>query len=185
MEYGPHKLTFELLAAKVGLVPAALVRRFKNKQQLLLNIDRFALERTNNEVEATATATSAPLETIIAQFVAELSFASTVQRFANGQEFLLMDLRKKELYDNYQASFRHRHAQIVNLLEKAQAAGELTHITDSHKLARHLEVIAHGTGHSWAMTQEGTIADYLSSHISLALEPYKVKQKKRMRFIKG
>jgi AcrR family transcriptional regulator len=175
MAHGPSKLTFEQLGARVGLVPAALVRRFKTKQQLVAEVDRYALELTDAKVQEAMSKTSSAIDAILAQFTTELAFASTVDRFVNGQEFLLMDLRDKNLYTNYQGSFEHRHQQIIELLEQAQAAEELEKIADIHELARHLEMILHGSGHVWAMTQQGPIEDYISHHVQLALKPYRRK----------
>lgn len=175
MEQGPSGLTFENLAAQVGLVPAALVRRFKNKKQLLLQVDRYALELTNTKMGEAMQEKASPIEAIIAQFTAELAFASNLKRFANGQEFLLMDFRDEALYKNYQISFVRRHQQVAELLQKAQAEGELEGIVDTDKLARHLEMLLHGAGHVWAMTQEGSIKDYITHHAQLALEPYRKK----------
>lgn len=173
MEEGPGGLTFESLGARVGLVPAALVRRFKNKRQLLLLVDRHGLERTNAKVKEATEKAASPSDTIIAQFTTELAFASSVTRFANGQEFLLMDLRDKVLYENYRASFEQRHQQIVELLEKAQTDGELVGASNLSELARQLEMVSHGAGHVWAMTQDGPIEDYIRRHVTLALEPYR------------
>ena len=173
MEVGPASLTFERLSARVGLVPAALVRRFKNKHQLFLEVDRHALERTNARVDEATQGTMSAIDTIIAQFTTELAFASTISRFTNGQEFLLMSFRDKNLYTNYQTSFKHRHKQVVEFLQKAQADGELGAIDDMDDLARHLEMILHGAGHVWSMTQEGPIEKYISHHVKFALQPYR------------
>jgi len=176
MEQGPRSLTFESLAKRVGLVPAALVRRFKNKQQLLLQVDRHGLERTNAKVAEAIENKKSPIDAIIAQFTAELAFASSLEQFANGQEFLLMDFRQKELYGNYRVSFEHRHQQIVALVQQAQASGELEEIDDISELARHLEMLLHGAGHVWAMTQEGPIETYIRRHVLFALQPYRKKK---------
>ncbi len=177
MERGPSGLTFERLSKRVGLVPAALVRRFKTKHQLVLEADKYALERTNAKVQAAMDKTSSPLDAILAQLTTELGFATSIERFINGQEFLLMDLRDKNLYTNYQGSFDHRHKQITELLQKAQAEGELEGVDDTHELARHLQMILHGSGHVWAMTQEGPIENCISHHVELALAPYRKKRK--------
>jgi AcrR family transcriptional regulator len=156
----------------VGLVPAALVRRFKNKRQLLLEIDRYALEYTNKKVEEAIAATASPIDAIIAQFTAELSFASTLQRFANTQEFLLMDFRDKDLYDNYRLSFEHRQTQVTELLNNAVSEGLLDKSANTEQLAVHLITLLHGTGHVWAMKQEGPIEEYITRHVHVALTPY-------------
>ncbi len=180
MEQGPRSLTFESLAKRVGLVPAALVRRFKNKQQLLLQVDRHGLELTNAKVAEAHEDKKSPIAAIIAQFTAELAFASSLERFANGQEFLLMDFRDKDLYKNYRVSFEHRHQQIVELLRESQAAGELGEIDNPSELARHLEMLIHGAGHVWAMTQDGPIETYIGQHVLLALEPYRKQEGSKM-----
>jgi AcrR family transcriptional regulator len=172
MEVGPGKFTFERLGERIGLVPAALIRRFKNKKQLMLEIDKYALELTNKEVFKAIKETQSPVEAIIAQFVTEMKFASTVERFANGQEFLLHDFRDKDLYDNYRLSFERRHLQIAQLLMRAQEDGLLTGIDNINELARQLEMIVHGAGHVWAMTGEYAIEDCIRRYVNLTLKPY-------------
>jgi AcrR family transcriptional regulator len=175
MEHGPSSLTFESLSARVGLVPGALVRRFKNKQQLLMEIDRYAGELSTAKLKEALEKTASPIEAILAQFITEKAFASTLERFTNGEEFLLMDFRHKNLYTNYQVSFNQRHKQVDEFLQQAQAEGDLESVEDTDELARHLEMIMHGAGHVWAMTQEGPIEDYISHHVQLALKPYRKK----------
>ncbi len=172
MEQGPSSLTFERLGTRVGLGAAALVRRFKTKHHLLLEVDRYALEYSNTKLAEAMSQTGSPVEVIIAQFVTEKAFASSLERFTNGEEFLLMDLRDQNLYANYQQSFQQRHRQVAQLLHQAQATGELDGITDLDELARHLQMVLHGVGHVWAMTQDGPIEDYITHHIHMALRPY-------------
>lgn len=89
-----------------------------------------------------------------------------------------MDLRDKDLYTNYRTSFQHRHQQIMKLLQQAQDTGELKEIEDVPRLARHLQMILHGSGHVWAMTEEAPIERYISDHVQLALAPYRTKHSK-------
>ncbi len=117
--------------------------------------------------------TASPIEAIITQFVTELAFASTLEQFANGQEFLLMDFRSKDLYRNYQISFEHRHRQVIELLQKAQDSGELKGIESVDVFASHLEMLLHGAGHVWAMTQDMPIEAYIRNNVLLALKPYR------------
>lgn len=172
MKVGPKGFTFEKLGQVVGLVPAALLKRFENKQQLILAIDRYALEMTNKQVAEAMAKTSSPIDAIIAQFTTELGFASTIERFANGQEMLLADLRVEALYDNYRISFEHRHEQVVQLLKQAHKDGYLQNIDDYDELAGHLIMLLHGSGHVWAMKQDKTIQDYIRHHVHVALRPY-------------
>lgn len=169
---GPKGLTFESLAQKVGLVPAALVRRFTSKQNLLLQIDRFALERSNTQLEKAMAEHDSPIEAIIAGFVMELSFATSIERYIHGQEYLLMDLGDKTLYANYHTSFHQRHQRVVELIKKAQARGEISANLDAQEYAQFLQTILHGVGQVWAMDQKGTVEDYINHYVRLALKPY-------------
>jgi AcrR family transcriptional regulator len=176
MDQGLRNLTFEQLGNRVGLVPATLVQRFKTKKLLIAEIDKYALEKTIAEAQKAMSEASSPIDSIITQFITELRFASTVERYANGLEFLVMDLRDKNLYANYRISFEQRHQQIVELLKEAQSVGTLRKIENVNELARHLQMIVHGSGHVWAMTEEGPIEDYISHHVQLALKPYRKKK---------
>lgn len=173
MDQGPSNLTFERLGEKVGLVPAALVRRFANKHRLLQEIDRYALARSTALREATVGDHDSPIDAILAGFVAELAFATSIERFIHGTEFLLMDFADKDLYTNYQVSFRRRHDEVASLLEKAQQQGEISKDIDPDEFARLLQMIMHGAGHVWAMSQEGPIEDYINHFVKLALDPYR------------
>lgn len=173
MEHGPRGLTFEKLGERVGLVPAALVRRFGTKYKLLVEVDRYALARSNEKLQVVMTQAGSPIEAILAGFVAELSFASTIERFIHGQEYLLMDLGDKDLYANYHASFHERHAQVQKLLEQAQARGEISPDVNTKEFAQFLQMILHGAGHVWAMDQDGPIEDYINKYVQLALKPYR------------
>lgn len=174
MSYGLRGLTFEKLSAEVGLVPATLVRRFSNKQKLLLEVDRYALARSNAQLQVVRDKAGSPLKAILAGFIAELSFATTIERFIHGQEHLLMDLGNKELYTNYHASFLERHEKVRELLQSAQARGEISDAIDPEEFAQFLQMILHGAGHVWAMDQKGPIEAYINKYILLALRPYRI-----------
>lgn len=174
IEFGPRGLTFEKLSQKVGLVPAALVRRFTTKHRLLLETDRYALEQSNKSLAAAMDAHDSPIDAILAGFIKELSFASTIERFIHGQEYLLMDLADKDLYGNYHVSFHKRHRQVAELLRKAQARGEISEHVDPEEVAQFLQMILHGAGHVWAMDQKGSIDEYIDKFIHLALKPYQL-----------
>jgi AcrR family transcriptional regulator len=170
---GPKILTFEKLGERVGLVPAALVRRFSSKHRLLAEVDKYALARSNEKLQMIMAQHDSPIDAILAGFVAEMSFASTIERFIHGQEWLLMDLADKDLYTNYHASFHERYAQVQKLLKQAQARGEISSDIDTKELAQFLQMILHGAGHVWAMDQEGPIEDYINKYVQLALRPYR------------
>jgi AcrR family transcriptional regulator len=176
MQDGPSGLTFEALSAKAGLVPAALVKRFQNKKQLIAAIDRYALERTNVVLKEAMERHDSPIEAIIAGLVAEMSFARTLKGYVSGQSFLLMDLSDPDLYDNYHVSFHERQKQSRDLLEKAKQHGLLHSDADSKKLAVLFQIIQQGSGHVWAMTQDKDMADYIKEYVQIVLSPYFVEK---------
>lgn len=172
MEEGPQQLTFHNLGKKVGLVPAALAKRFTNKRKLLAAIDRYALEKSEAAMSALLQTQDSPLEAIIILLSTELSFATSIKRFTNGQRFLLADLVDPELYANYQLSVEQRYDHITELLREAQRRQELVADIDCRQLARLLQIVQQGTGHLWAMTQEMSIEQYMRQQIWLTLQPY-------------
>jgi AcrR family transcriptional regulator len=177
MQEGPGGLTFEALSSQTGLVPAALVKRFKNKKQLIAAIDRYGLERTNVALKEAMERHDSPIEAIIAGLVAEMAFARTLKGYVSGQSFLLMDLSDPELYDNYHVSFHERQKQSEELLEKAKRRGLLRSDVDSKQLAILFQIIQQGSGHVWAMSQDKEISDYIKKYVRIVLDPYLVDKK--------
>ncbi len=172
MSEGPRALTFSRLSAELELVPAALVRRFKSKRQLLVAVDRYALEQSDAAMRHALKLHDSPIDAIIAMLVNELSFATSTENFVHGQSFLLLDFSYPELYANYRISVDQRHQHIVELLSRAQEEGILQPTIPTAELARMLQLVQQGTGHLWAMTQEAPIATYMERYIRLALQPY-------------
>lgn len=172
MSEGPRALTFSRLSAEFELVPAALVKRFKSKRQLLVAVDCYALEQSNSAMQHTLQLHGSPIDAIIAMLVNELSFATSTENFVHGQSFLLLDFTYPELYVNYRVSVKQRHQHIVELLGQAQKKGILQPAVPVEELARMLQLVQQGAGHLWAMTQEEPIAAYMERYIRFALQPY-------------
>jgi AcrR family transcriptional regulator len=170
---GPKGLTFKRLGEEVNLVPAALARRFTSKQALLLEVDRFAFARSNARLQEVRNQAGSPIEAILASFIAELSFVTTIERFIHGEEYLLMDLGDRDMYANYHLSFHERHRQVAELLREAQQRGEIDAAIDVNEFAQFLQMILHGAGHVWAMDQKAPIEKYITKYVQLALQPYK------------
>jgi len=70
---------------------------------------------------------------------------------------------------------KQRHTTVAELIAKAQERGELSADLDPAETARLLQMIEHGAGHVWAMSQEGPIEDYITKYVMLALKPYQKK----------
>jgi len=174
MQHGPRSLTFQSLGDATGLVPAALVRRFRTKQQLLLEIDMYWLEVAADTLTEAASRHDSPLEAIISTLSNEMSFATSADIYINGLAFLLEGLASPKLYTNYQTAFRHRQKGIEYLLEAAKKKRELRSDVNSSELSRLLQIIQQGACHMWIMTQEGPIESSIEQYLRLALRPYMV-----------
>src|SRR5689334_399906 len=124
MQHGPDKLTFQTLSDSTGLVPAALVRRFKSKEQLFIEVDTYCLNTAANTLADAAERIESPLEAVIYGLSTEMKFAASASVYINGLAFLLKSLSSAELYKNYQTAFRRQADDIQQLLEKAVAQGE-------------------------------------------------------------
>ena len=169
MQYGPERLTFQSLSDSTGLVPAALVRRFKSKEQLFIEVDTYCLETAANTLAETAERFDSPLEAVIDGLSNEMKFAASSRVYINGLAFLLKSLSSAELYKNYQVAFRRQTDDIRRLLEKAVAQKELKHDTDCAELAKLLQVTQQGACHAWIMSQEEPIEKCVERHLRTLL----------------
>ncbi|HEX6258568.1 MAG TPA: helix-turn-helix domain-containing protein [Candidatus Saccharimonadales bacterium] len=173
MQHGPASLTFQTLGKATGLVPAALVRRFKSKQQLFIEVDTYCLEKAANTLAEAAKRFDSALDAIVYGLSGEMGFAMSANVYVNGLAFLLKGLDTPELYKNYQAAFRRQEDDIRQLLEKAVTQMELRQNVDCVGLAKLLQITQQGACHMWIMSQEEPIEKCIERHLRTLLEAYK------------
>lgn len=174
MQHGPDSLTFQTLSKATGLVPAALVRRFKSKQQLFIEVDAYCLEVAADVLAEAAERFNSVLDAIVHGLSSEMKFAVSANLYINGLAFLLKGLDTPELYRNYRAAFKRQENDIRQLLEKAVTQMELRHDTDCVKLAKLLQITQQGACHMWIMSQEEPIQKCIEHHLRILLAAYKV-----------
>ena len=174
MQQGPDGLTFQTLSKATGLVPAALVRRFKSKQQLLIEVDAYCLEITADALAGAVARFDSALDAIVYGLSSEMRFAGSANVYVNGLAFLLKGLNTPELYKNYQTAFKRQENDIRQLLEKAVTQMELKQETDCIKLAKLLQITQQGACHMWIMSQEEPIEKCIERHLRTLLAAYKV-----------
>jgi AcrR family transcriptional regulator len=172
MQHGPRSLTFQSLSEATGLVPAALVRRFRTKQQLLLEVDTYWLEAAADTLAEASLRHDSPLEAIIDALSSEMNFATSADMYINGLAFLLEGLASPNLYTNYQTEFKRRQKDIEHLLEAAKKKRELRSDVDSRELSRLLQITQQGACHMWIMTQTESIESSIERYLRVALRPY-------------
>ena len=100
MQHGPDSLTFQTLSKATGLVPAALVRRFKSKHQLFIEVDAYCLEMSADALAEAAERFDSALDAIVYGLSSEMRFAISANVYINGLAFLLKGLDTTELYKN-------------------------------------------------------------------------------------
>lgn len=174
MQHGPDSLTFQTLGKTTGLVPAALVRRFKSKKQLFIEVDAYCLEIGADALAEAAERFDSALDAIVYGLSSDMGFAVSANIYINGLAFLLKGLETPELYKNYQAAFKRQEHDIRQLLEKAVAQKELRQDTDCVELAKLLQITQQGACHMWIMSQEEPIETCIERHLRALLAVYKV-----------
>jgi len=174
LEGGMENLTFDAVAAKVGLVRTAIANRFKNKHSLLVAADAYYLAQSSNLfTQATATEPTA-VQAIINGMCAEMRFATSPKAYSNSLSLLSLSITTPELYQNYRQAYIAQRASIANLLERAKAEGALRHETPSKEIAQQIQISQQGAAHTWMVLQEGSVDDYIKRAIVATLEPYRV-----------
>lgn len=174
MQHGPNGLTFQTLSKATGLVPAALVRRLKSKQQLFIEVDTYCLKMAADTLAEAAERFDSALDAIVHGLSSDMGFAVSANIYINGLAFLLKGLETPELYKNYQAAFKRQEHDIRLLLEKAKTQMELRQDTDCVELAKLLQITQQGACHMWIMSQEEPIEKCIERHLRTLLEAYKV-----------
>lgn len=172
MQYGPNSLTFQKLGEVTGLVPAALVRRFKNKRQLFIEVDKYCLEISADTLADASKRNESPLEAIINGLSSDMSFATSADIYINGLAFLLKGLDDSELYANYQAAFVQQQKTIESLLQKAKLKKEIAQSVDTTELAKLLQVAQQGASHMWIMSQAEPIEQCVERYVRMVLRSY-------------
>jgi hypothetical protein len=113
------------------------------------------------------------LKALFASFDEMACMAETPDVLANSLAFLQMDLTDPEFRPWTLMNARATTAGFRSLIEDAIRAGELRRC-DAESLARLLQAAAHGSLVTWALYQEGPVADWLRRDMELLLAPYRV-----------
>ncbi|WP_329482829.1 TetR/AcrR family transcriptional regulator [Kribbella sp. NBC_01484] len=166
-ELGPAKLTLAAVGARAGLAPPTLLQRFGSKRGLLLASaarSPFMVLRAAEEAEARNTSPLAALRDFALTAVAHIKHR---EELGNGVDVTDPDFRQHALAHS---------AAIVDtcarLYQAAVQAGELRPDTDVPALARHTLVCFTGALQVWAVTDWGSLRDFLADQLDLMIAPY-------------
>jgi AcrR family transcriptional regulator len=162
-ELGPVRLTLAAVGARAGLAPPTLVQRFGSKRGLLLaSAARSPLMvlRAAEDAEARHPTPLAALRYFALSAVAHI-------KHHEGNVVADPDLREHAL--------AHSTAIVdscARFYQAAVEAGELRRDTDVRALARHTLVCLTGALQVWAVTDSGSLPDFLADQLDLMLAPY-------------
>lgn len=173
LEDGMENLTFDSVAAKVGLVRTAIANRFGNKHTLLAAADAYYLAQSSNLLEQAAATEPTAINAIINGLCAEMRFATSPKAYSNSLSLLSLNITTPELYQNYRQAYGVQQASIASLLERAKEEGELRRDIDAHEVAQQIQIAQQGAAHTWMVLQEESMESYIKRSIQAILKPYR------------
>jgi AcrR family transcriptional regulator len=169
---GPGAVTFSRVAEHVGLAPATLVQRFRTKRGLLLATTIRGWYVLIAALDRARMSRGSPTEALLAAMVELTRDVRTRKTLANGIAFLYHDLSDPEFHRHAVAGTNAMRACIDGLLTDAVAAGELMP-TDTQRLASAVQTTYTGALITWAMSDHGSVQDWLRSEIEFLLLPFR------------
>lgn len=175
--HGPGRLTLANVAEAVGLAPATLIQRFGSKRGLLLAIAQHGVTELKRLFSEASVDTPSPLATLRTRLTDMVRSLDTPEAIANHLAFLHLDLTEPSYHEAALAHSRALHQGIRAHLEAAAKVGELgsaqkgTRLGTEH-LANLVQATFNGALITWAVRQEGTLADWLRTHLDALLAPY-------------
>lgn len=170
-EHGPLRMTLQHVADRLGVTPAAVLRRFGTKRDLLLAVSRASSADVEAAFERARREHASPLEALVEGLAAQTRSFATPQEVANGLAFLQLDLTDAAFQREADRFFRRFRGAIERLLREARADGELD-TRDAPRLARSVEVAFHGSLITWAVRREGPVDDAVRADVRAVLAPY-------------
>jgi AcrR family transcriptional regulator len=170
-KYGPVDLTLAHVADDVGLSPAALIKRFGSKRDLLLAVSN-AGGKGMAEQFAALRARSSPLEALIDATTFLAKHTRSAEELAHHLAFLQTDVTDPDFRKPMLAMTRATLAGYQQLLDDAVAKRELR-ACDTTKLARLLDAVVAGSLIAWGVVRKGTAEAWVRADVEAALAPYR------------
>jgi AcrR family transcriptional regulator len=169
---GPGAVTFSRVGKQVGLAPATLVQRFGTKRALLLATTIRGWNALIDTLDRAQASHRSPTEALLTALVELTRDVRTRRSLANGIAFLYHDLSDPEFHRHAVAGTDAMRARIERLLTDAVAAGELVP-TDPQHLASAVQTTYTGALITWAMSDHGSVQDWLRGEVEFLLRPFR------------
>jgi AcrR family transcriptional regulator len=176
---GPGELTLAEIAAEAGVTAGALAQRFGSKRALLLALAEGAAASAGGLIREIRAAHRSPLAAVRAYAECLAQLASSRTALARSLAYLQIDLADPDFRAHLARQGRATREALLELIQEAEAVGELARGTDTRAVARTVEVALNGALFTWAFYQEGTAKRFLRGAVDAVLAPYLPKPRRR------
>lgn len=168
---GFDSFTFDQVGRKVGLSPAALVKRFKTKRRLAL------LSRNAKWDENLGLVAGSELEALkglpgIYEFLKIIARSVDSKRLGEHARWLGTEATEPRSRKKVAAYFETTRHIFERLLKEALLAKDLKFEMPPARLAKTLEALIQGGIFQFAFLDQRSIEDHLKAHVEVLLNPY-------------
>jgi len=168
---GFSSFTFEQVGKTVGLSPAALVKRFKSKDQLALLARNLKWEQNLGLVDAETINRLSGLAGIF-DFLSIISRSVNSNRLGEHAIWLGKEACHPRSKRKVAAYFELTRGIFFRLITQAIHNGELKYIENAKELAKTAEALVQGAIFQFAFLSERNIETHLKDHFKVILKPY-------------
>lgn len=175
--HGPLELTLAHVAEAVGITPAALIKRFGSKRELLLAVSRAGTADTAAAFAHQRAAAPSPLAALIDATLSLARATRSPEEAAHHLAFLHTDVTDPDFRAPMLEITRAMLDGYAALIREAIAARELAGC-DPRALARVLYAIVGGSMIAWAVVRQGTAEAWVRADVEAALAPYRVRRRR-------
>lgn len=172
---GFQSFTFEQVGKVVGLSPATLVKRFKNKKRLALLARNQKWEHNIGQIESNKFKQLYALQGIF-DFLKMIAASVNSKRLGEHAIWLGMEACHPSSKRKVAGYFEVTRGVFTRLLSEAILEKELSAEIEPKAFSKTLEALVQGSIFQFAFLYEGSIETHLISHFRNILAPY-MKQK--------
>ncbi|NJM10397.1 MAG: TetR/AcrR family transcriptional regulator [Bdellovibrionaceae bacterium] len=163
---GFSSFTFEQVGKVVGLSPAALVKRFKNKNQLALLARNLKWEQNLGQTNPEKFDELSGLDGIF-DFLSIISRSVNSNRLGEHAMWLGKEACHPRSKRKVAAYFETTRSIFLRLVMQAIENGQLKNIENAKELARTMEALVQGAVFQFAFLNERDIEIHLKDHLGL------------------
>jgi AcrR family transcriptional regulator len=168
-ELGPADFTLERAAARGGVSPATLIKRFGSKKRLFLELNRRWVASVGPALAAAAAGQATPLGRLRAAALVGFSDLDSPARTANQLATFALDLQDAAMRELLAAGWQIVQDRLTELAGEAIAAGELPRAGSPEQVARILRAAGEGIRITWCVQPAGSLVAQAEADIDAIL----------------